>query len=86
MSNKHTPMIQQYLRLKAQHPDMLMFYRMGDFYELFFDDYKKLFSAPQDFAKVTAKDIQKVAKKYFTKKNRTVGVMMAATEEEEVEQ
>jgi predicted Zn-dependent peptidase len=46
-------------------------------YELFFDDYKKLFSAPQDFAKVTAEDIQKVAKKYFTKKNRTVGVMMA---------
>jgi DNA mismatch repair protein MutS len=35
---KHTPMMQQYLRLKAQHPDMLMLYRMGDFYELFFDD------------------------------------------------
>ena len=34
----HTPMMAQYLRLKAQHPDMLMFYRMGDFYELFFDD------------------------------------------------
>lgn len=34
----HTPMMQQYLRIKAQHPDMLMFYRMGDFYELFFDD------------------------------------------------
>ncbi|HUW36487.1 MAG TPA: DNA mismatch repair protein MutS, partial [Rhodocyclaceae bacterium] len=34
----HTPMMQQYLRLKAQHPDMLMFYRMGDFYELFFED------------------------------------------------
>ena len=34
----HTPMMQQYLRLKAQHPDMLLFYRMGDFYELFFDD------------------------------------------------
>lgn len=31
-------MMQQYLRLKAQHSDMLMFYRMGDFYELFFDD------------------------------------------------
>ena len=31
-------MMQQYLRLKAQHPDMLMFYRMGDFYELFYDD------------------------------------------------
>jgi len=41
MVNKHTPMMQQYLRLKAQHPDMLMFYRMGDFYELFFDDAEK---------------------------------------------
>ena len=35
---KHTPMIQQYLRLKAAHPDVLLFYRMGDFYELFFAD------------------------------------------------
>src|SRR5437879_7113154 len=33
-----TPMMQQYLRLKAQHPDILLFYRMGDFYELFYDD------------------------------------------------
>ncbi len=41
MVNKHTPMMQQYLRLKAQHPDMLMFYRKGDFYELFFDDAEK---------------------------------------------
>jgi DNA mismatch repair protein MutS len=39
--NNHTPMMQQYLRIKAQHPDMLMFYRMGDFYELFFDDAEK---------------------------------------------
>ena len=31
-------MMQQYLRIKAQHPDTLLFYRMGDFYELFFDD------------------------------------------------
>ena len=35
---KHTPMMQQYLRIKAQHPDMLVFYRMGDFYELFYED------------------------------------------------
>ena len=35
---KHTPMMQQYLRIKAQHADKLLFYRMGDFYELFFDD------------------------------------------------
>ena len=34
----HTPMMQQYLRIKAQHADMFVFYRMGDFYELFFDD------------------------------------------------
>lgn len=34
----HTPMMQQYLRLKAEHPDILLFYRMGDFYELFYDD------------------------------------------------
>src|ERR1700704_1660467 len=33
-----TPMMQQYLRIKAQHPDMLLFYRMGDFYEMFYDD------------------------------------------------
>ncbi|MGR9043871.1 MAG: DNA mismatch repair protein MutS [Gammaproteobacteria bacterium] len=37
----HTPMMQQYLRIKAEHPDTLVFYRMGDFYELFFDDAKK---------------------------------------------
>ena len=35
---QHTPMMQQYLRIKAQQPDMLVFYRMGDFYELFFED------------------------------------------------
>lgn len=35
---QHTPMMQQYLRIKAQHPHILLFYRMGDFYELFFDD------------------------------------------------
>src|SRR5438045_9635687 len=33
-----TPAMQQYLRLKAAHKDYLLFYRMGDFYELFFDD------------------------------------------------
>src|SRR5690348_6847546 len=33
-----TPAMQQYLTLKAAHPDYLLFYRMGDFYELFFDD------------------------------------------------
>ena len=34
-------MMQQYLRIKAEHPDILLFYRMGDFYELFFDDARK---------------------------------------------
>lgn len=37
----HTPMMQQYLKLKAENPDILLFYRMGDFYELFYDDAKK---------------------------------------------
>ena len=37
----HTPMMQQYLRIKADFPDTLVFYRMGDFYELFYDDAKK---------------------------------------------
>jgi DNA mismatch repair protein MutS len=36
--SSHTPVMQQYLRLKAQAPDVLLFYRMGDFYELFFED------------------------------------------------
>ncbi|MFZ1573693.1 MAG: DNA mismatch repair protein MutS, partial [Chromatiaceae bacterium] len=35
---KHTPVMQQYLRIKAEHPDKLLFYRMGDFYELFYED------------------------------------------------
>ena len=41
MPTNHTPMMQQYLRIKADHADMLLFYRMGDFYELFFDDAKQ---------------------------------------------
>ena len=40
-NSKHTPMMQQFLRIKADHLDTLLFYRMGDFYELFFDDAKK---------------------------------------------
>ncbi|CGS90332.1 DNA mismatch repair protein MutS [Salmonella enterica subsp. enterica serovar Typhi] len=39
--SNHTPMMQQYLKLKAQHPEILLFYRMGDFYELFYDDAKR---------------------------------------------
>ena len=37
----HTPMMQQYLRIKSEHPDTLLFYRMGDFYELFYEDAAK---------------------------------------------
>ncbi|MGE0343042.1 MAG: DNA mismatch repair protein MutS [Porticoccaceae bacterium] len=40
-TSTHTPMMQQYLRLKAEHPDLLLFYRMGDFYELFYDDARR---------------------------------------------
>ncbi|MEO8017832.1 MAG: DNA mismatch repair protein MutS, partial [Pseudomonadota bacterium] len=39
--SQHTPMMQQYLRIKAEHPGALLFYRMGDFYELFFDDARR---------------------------------------------
>ena len=37
----HTPMMRQYLAIKAEHPDILLFYRMGDFYELFHDDARR---------------------------------------------
>ena len=37
----HTPMMQQYLRIKAQHPHVLLFYRMGDFYEMFYEDARR---------------------------------------------
>jgi len=37
----HTPMMQQYWRIKADHPETLVFYRMGDFYELFYDDARR---------------------------------------------
>ncbi len=40
-NSDHTPMMQQYLRIKGEHPDILLFYRMGDFYELFYDDAEK---------------------------------------------
>ena len=38
MNNKTTPMMEQYLTIKNKHKDALLFYRMGDFYELFFED------------------------------------------------
>ncbi len=39
--SSHTPMMRQYLTIKAEFPHILIFYRMGDFYELFFDDARK---------------------------------------------
>ncbi|PSQ91635.1 MAG: DNA mismatch repair protein MutS, partial [Proteobacteria bacterium SW_6_67_9] len=38
---QHTPMMRQYLAIKAEYPDTLVFYRMGDFYELFYDDARR---------------------------------------------
>jgi DNA mismatch repair protein MutS len=40
-NQNHTPVMQQYLRIKSRHPDVLLFYRMGDFYELFYDDARR---------------------------------------------
>ncbi|MFC3294487.1 DNA mismatch repair protein MutS [Modicisalibacter luteus] len=40
-SPQHTPMMAQYLKIKREHPDVLLFYRMGDFYELFYDDARR---------------------------------------------
>lgn len=50
-------------------------------YEVFFGDYRKMFNAPAEYNKVTADDVQRVATKYFTKNNRTVGVLKANVEE-----
>ncbi|MBW4052699.1 MAG: DNA mismatch repair protein MutS, partial [Proteobacteria bacterium] len=41
LGQNHTPVMQQYLRIKSRHPDALLFYRMGDFYELFYDDARR---------------------------------------------
>lgn len=38
MAEKYSPMIEQYLKVKEQYPDTIVFYRIGDFYEMFFDD------------------------------------------------
>src|SRR5690606_26185040 len=40
-TQEHTPLMQQFLAAKAEHPDVLLFFRMGDFYELFYDDARK---------------------------------------------
>lgn len=50
-------------------------------YEVFFGDYKKLLSAPDDFAKVTVEDVKKVAQKYFASRNRTVITLVPVSEQ-----
>jgi predicted Zn-dependent peptidase len=50
-------------------------------YEVFFGDYRKMFNAPENYNKVTVADVQNVAKKYFSKSNRTVGVLKTNVEE-----
>ncbi|MEZ4841351.1 MAG: pitrilysin family protein [Flavobacteriaceae bacterium] len=50
-------------------------------YELFFGDYKKMFNAPENYNKVTVADVQEVAKKYFAKNSRTVGILKTNPEE-----
>ena len=40
---KLSPMMQHYLKTKEEHPDCVLFYRLGDFYEMFFDDAEKCF-------------------------------------------
>jgi zinc protease len=49
-------------------------------YELFFGDYKKMFTAPEYYKKVTTEDIKRVAAKYLTKQNRTVGILNTEAE------
>ncbi len=50
-------------------------------YEVFFGDYKKMFQAPDNYNKITVADVQNIAKKYFTKSNRTVGVLKTNVED-----
>lgn len=50
-------------------------------YEVFFGDYRKMFDAPAQFNKVTAADVQRVAKQYFSRQNRTVGILKSNTED-----
>lgn len=50
-------------------------------YEVFFGDYRKMFNAPANYNKITTAEVQKVANKYFTKSNRTVGILKTNVEE-----
>ena len=53
-------------------------------YEVFFGDYRKLFTVAEVYAKVTAEDVKRVAQKYFTEKNRTVATLIPEKEESTV--
>jgi len=76
---------------KVKNQKLMSFYRTTEringmsntlgTYELFFGDYKKMFTAPDDYKKVTAEEIKNVAAKYFSRQNRTVVILN--TEEEE---
>ena len=50
-------------------------------YEVFFGDYRKMFDAPAEYAKVTADDVKRVANEYFKKSNRTVGILKTNVED-----
>jgi zinc protease len=52
-------------------------------YEVFFGDYRRLFTAAEDYAKVTKEDVRRVAQKYFTDKNRTVAALIPEKQEED---
>ena len=54
-------------------------------YELFYGDFTRLFSAPEEYEKITPADIQRVAKAYFRKANRTVGVLDADEDTDDIE-
>ena len=54
-------------------------------YEVFFGDYRKLFTAAEDFNKVTKEDVRRVAKKYFNEKNRTVATLIPERPQKESE-
>ncbi|GAA6205678.1 pitrilysin family protein [Thalassotalea sp. SU-HH00458] len=54
-------------------------------YEIYFGDYKKLFTAPQEYSKVTLADVQRVAKTYLKKANRTVGVLSSQEDSNDVD-
>ena len=47
---KITPMLQQFLEIKGQHKDAILFYRMGDFYEMFFEDAEIASKSPRHYS------------------------------------